>query len=163
MQFGGVIIGVILVVAIISLLCWAIITFMAMKFCQMAGNQKAAMVWIPLPGIHYAIVLESMTLVESFHMNTQVILGMGYGSAVCFLLAFVPKVGAVFSIISSILSIILGFCVLVGIFKTCKMVGKSGILYVLLTMFVPVIGLSVTYSAMTKGLSAYADDTYGSY
>lgn len=162
-RFGGAIIGIILVVAVVTLICWVIISFMAMKFCQMAGNSKAAMVWIPLPGIQYAVVVESMIMVGSLNGNPSVVMGMGYGAALCTLLQFVPKVGGFFGIISSILSIILGFCVLMGIFKTCKMVGKSGILYLLLTMFVPVIGLSVTYNAMTKGLSGYADNTYGEY
>ncbi len=64
-RFGGVIIGVLVVFLIITLVSWIVIQFMAMKFCQMAGNPKAAMVWIPLPGIQYAVVLESMAMVEA--------------------------------------------------------------------------------------------------
>ena len=159
-QMASFMLPVLIVLLVVLLAVWVVCCIFYMKFCSACGHAHSGLVWVPVPGIPNIIVLQSMTLTGAVDYNNILIYGVCCGMLACMLLSGIPIIGVVLGIVGWICSIAYLVLMLIGMYKVAALLGKNGVVYVLLAFLLP-ITQPFLFGSLAKGLNEYAEETYG--
>lgn len=147
---GLLVIWIILIALALAL--WVLNCLFIMKFCANCGHAHAELVWLPVPGVANVVILQSMVLSGAVGYSNVLIWVTAIGMVAGIVLSFIPIIGLVCAVIQSLL-------IVIGVYKVANLVNKSGIVYLLLYLFVSV-SQPFLWRGLANGLLAYADSEY---
>lgn len=147
---GLLVIWIILIALALAL--WVLNCLFIMKFCANCGHAHAGLVWLPVPGVANVVILQSMVLSGAVGYSNVLIWVTAIGMVAGIVLSFIPIIGLVCAVIQSLL-------IVIGVYKVANLVNKSGIVYLLLYLFVSV-SQPFLWRGLANGLLAYADSEY---
>lgn len=156
---GSGLIVVWLVLMAIAIALWVLNCLFVMKFCANCGHAHAGLVWLPVPGVANVVILQSMVLSGAVGYSNALIWITTIGMVGGLVLSFIPLVGLLFVVISVVCGVIQYVLMVAGVYKVANLVNKSGIVYLLLYMFVSVLQ-PFLWRGLANGLLAYADAEY---
>lgn len=156
---GSGLIVVWLVLMAIAITLWVLNCLFVMKFCANCGHAHAGLVWLPVPGVANVVILQSMVLSGAVGYSNALIWITTIGMVGGLVLSFIPLVGLLFVVISVVCGVIQYVLMVAGVYKVANLVNKSGIVYLLLYMFVSILQ-PFLWRGLANGLLAYADAEY---
>lgn len=148
-----------LVLMAIAITLWVLNCLFVMKFCANCGHAHAGLVWLPVPGVANVVILQSMVLSGAVGYSNALIWITTIGMVGGLVLSFIPLVGLLFVVISVVCGVIQYVLMVAGVYKVANLVNKSGIVYLLLYMFVSILQ-PFLWRGLANGLLAYADAEY---
>lgn len=152
---------IVLIIAFALVLAfWVVMCVINMKFCTACGHPHPAFVWIPLPCVPVATVMQSMNLMGAVPIPYNVLGILGWVLSLVPFLAWIPILGWILAALCGITSFVLGLMFLFGLVRTASSVGRNGVLMLLLYMFVPVIGQPLAIVLITNSINTYAEMAY---
>lgn len=154
---GLLVIWIILIALALAL--WVLNCLFIMKFCANCGHAHAGLVWLPVPGVANVVILQSMVLSGAVGYSNVLIWVTAIGMVAGIVLSFIPIIGLFLVIIGLVCAVIQSLLIVIGVYKVANLVNKSGIVYLLLYLFVSV-SQPFLWRGLANGLLAYADSEY---
>lgn len=143
--FSAAIVGTI----VMGLLVYAATSYATYLFLQACGDSMPYLAFVPCNGFRYMLIANNLEVINPTGINTVLLKIGGFVSFVSFL-GIIPLLGFIFGIVGGICTTCMFAVSFYLLLKLCKNIGTNGILYCIIYLLVPGIGVPIALYLITK-------------